>query len=95
MVGLGITHCERCLSPLDDYGICKSCEEERIIHENKIKQKREEKIDQIVDLFFSLNEYEREGLKELIIEKGKEVKQRKLKQEIEKLKKEMEYTNGK
>lgn len=89
-VCLGVTHCRNCHSPLDDYGVCKECEEKEKTMKEKAQQKMEEKINQIVNLFFSLNEYEKEGLKELIIEKGKEVKQRKLKEKIDKLQKEVE-----
>jgi len=65
-VCLGVTHCRNCHSPLDDYGVCKECEEKEKTMKEKAQQKMEEKINQIVNLFFSLNEYEKEGLKERV-----------------------------
>ncbi len=51
-----------------------------------LSKEKEEKIKQILNFFNSLNEYELEGLKEIAIKKGKEIEERKIKEEIENLK---------
>ena len=48
-----------------------------------LSKEKEEKIKQILNFF---NEYELEGLKEIAIKKGKEIEERKIKEEIENLK---------
>lgn len=96
MIAIGITHCRNCLKSLreNEFGLCTRCREGENQRKNreieKIKQVKQEKIDEIINFFSSLNVYEKEGLEELIKEKGKEVKQRKIKEEIETLEKELE-----
>jgi len=79
MAWLGVTHCSKHYTPLEEFGRCKECEEEK-------EKEKQEQIKQILNFFNSLNEYELEGLKELASEKGKEIEERKLKEEIENLK---------
>lgn len=99
----GVTHCERCLSPLkeNEFGLCKECEKEISTEsKEKIKDKKkeaqkaiEEKIknrEDNLEIFYDMDEFEREALKEFIHKIGKEYKkQYKLKQ-IEILQKEIE-----
>lgn len=88
MMCLGLTHCERCLQPIpmDEY-TCKQCAEQD-------KKTREEKIDNIIDMFDNFNKYELEAFKELIVEKGKEYKKKEIEKQIKRLQKEMEEKNG-
>lgn len=96
MVIIGLTHCRNCMKSLKnyEYGLCTRCKEEENQKKNreieKIKQEKQAKIDEIINFFSKLNDCEKEGLEEIIKEKGKEVKQRKIKEEIEKLEKELE-----
>lgn len=43
MVCLGLTHCEKCLSPLDDnqFGLCSSCES---IYKEEVRKREEERV---------------------------------------------------
>ena len=84
MVSIGLTHCRKCFHPLKDneFGICNDCK-------MKENQKENEKKEEILSIFYNMNDYERKALQEFISKIGKEYKIKSIKKNIEKLQKQL------
>lgn len=93
----GVTHCRKCSKPLNynEFGICKECEreeKERIEEEDKKENERKEKI---LSIFYNMNEYEQQALKEFIHKIGIEQKKKITMNKIKELEKELEENTRK
>lgn len=77
---LGLTHCPKCGRPYKELSFtCEYCQEK----ENKTKQQK-------LDILLTLNDNEIEYLIEIARKGGKEIKNKKINEKINKLKQELE-----